>query len=131
MGKHAFSNLDGWEAYPQKAGEADILVCGANFGAGSSRQQAVGCFQALGVRAIIARSFAPIYFRNAINAGLAIIRVPDLDESIFDDGNELELDLRTGKVYDLTNDKKITGIPASSVQVSILKAGSLLDLANP
>lgn len=129
MGEHAFSNLEGWATYPKKAAQNDILVCGANFGAGSSRQQAVGCFQALGVKAIVAQSFAPIYFRNAINAGMAIMRVPDLDEHEISDNDDLELDLKEGRIYNRTTGNTITGVPAAEVQLAILKAGSLLDLA--
>jgi len=129
MGKHAFSNLEGWEDYPEKAARGDILICGANFGAGSSRQQAVGCFQALGVRAIVAKSFAPIYYRNAINAGMAILIAPDLNPDIISDGHSLDLDLENGLIRNITTGKTIIGIPASKVQLDILDAGSLLDLA--
>lgn len=129
MGEHAFSNLEGWEGYPQKARPDDILVCGANFGAGSSRQQAVGCFKALSVIAVVARSFASIYFRNAVNAGMAIVVVPGLSNNAISNRDELVLDMERGEVHNITTGKTITGIPASGVQLAILKAGSLLDLA--
>ncbi len=58
MGKYAFGNLEGWKDFSSKAGKGDILLVGSNFGAGSSRQQAVDCFRALGISAIIAISFA-------------------------------------------------------------------------
>lgn len=129
MGRHAFSNLAGWQDYPQKAVPNDILVCGANFGAGSSRQQAVGCFQALGVIAIVARSFASIYFRNAVNAGLPVVLAPDLSNNAISDGDELVLDIKKGEIHNLTTKMTITTIPASDVQLEILNAGGLLNLA--
>ena len=73
MKDYAFSNLDGWTDFPLKARKGDILVVGKNFGAGSSRQQAVDCFSALGIQAIIGESFGAIYKRNAINSGYPII----------------------------------------------------------
>ncbi len=129
MAEHAFSNLDGWQDYPKRARTGDILLCGANFGAGSSRQQAVDCFKALGVGAIVARSFASIYLRNAINAGLPVIQAPELKPDDINDGDELELDLETGQIRDISTGRTIAGIAASDVQLAILKAGSLLDLA--
>lgn len=78
MGKYAFSNLDGWEDFPQKAKSGDILVVGRNFGAGSSRQQAVDCFIALGISLIIGESFGAIYKRNVINSGLPLIEAPGI-----------------------------------------------------
>ena len=127
MAAHAFSSLEGWQDYPQRAKTGDILICGANFGAGSSRQQAVGCFQALGVAAIVARSFASIYFRNAVNAAMPVLVVPELKESDLDDGDEIRIDLSKGLL--ITGSKQLQGVPASSVQMDILRAGGLLSLA--
>ena len=64
MGRHALGNLEGWKDFPQKAKPGDIVVAGRNFGAGSSRQQAVDCFIALKTAAILAPSYSAIYFRN-------------------------------------------------------------------
>jgi len=80
MRKHTFGNLPGYEKFPEEAGEGDILVSGKNFGAGSSRQQAVDCFLSLGIRCIIAPSFGAIYERNAINAALAILVTDQLED---------------------------------------------------
>ena len=129
MAAHAFSSLEGWEDYPQRAAPGDILICGANFGAGSSRQQAVGCFQALGVAAIVAKSFASIYFRNAVNAAMPVLMVPDLDEADLTDGENIEIDLVKGEIRNPATGKVLKGIPASTVQMDILKAGGLLELA--
>ncbi|MGD9405154.1 MAG: 3-isopropylmalate dehydratase, partial [Anaerolineae bacterium] len=63
MGQYALDNLKGWEDFAQRAQPGDILLAGANFGAGSSRQQAVDCFRALGIGAIVAESYGAIYKR--------------------------------------------------------------------
>jgi 3-isopropylmalate dehydratase small subunit len=73
MGKFAFGNLNGYEDFSKKVGRGDIIVAGKNFGSGSSRQQAVDCFRALGIQCIIAESFGVIYERNAINAAFPIL----------------------------------------------------------
>ena len=73
MGRYAFGNLQGYENFARDVQPGDILITGKNFGSGSSRQQAVDCFKALGVAAIIAESFGAIYERNAINAAFPIL----------------------------------------------------------
>jgi 3-isopropylmalate/(R)-2-methylmalate dehydratase small subunit len=80
MGQYALDNLKGWEDFAQKAQAGDILVAGKNFGAGSSRQQAVDCFRALGIGCIVAESYGAIYKRNAINSGFPIVVLPGLTE---------------------------------------------------
>ncbi|MFO8034052.1 MAG: 3-isopropylmalate dehydratase, partial [Candidatus Bipolaricaulota bacterium] len=77
MAQYAFGNLEGWHDFPQRAKPGDILFVGENFGAGSSRQHAVDCFIALGISAIVGRSFGAIYRRNAINSGLPLLTLPD------------------------------------------------------
>jgi 3-isopropylmalate/(R)-2-methylmalate dehydratase small subunit len=129
MGAHAFSSLDGWQDYPDRAKEGDILICGENFGAGSSRQQAVGCFQALGVAAIVARSFASIYFRNAVNAAMPVVQAQGIGESMFQTGDRVEIDLVTGEIVNLESGLRVQGVPASTVQLEIIQAGGLLELA--
>jgi 3-isopropylmalate/(R)-2-methylmalate dehydratase large subunit len=69
MGQYTFDNLAGWEDFATKVQPGDIVVTGRNFGCGSSRQQAVDCFLALGVSAVVAESFGAIYERNAITRG--------------------------------------------------------------
>ena len=68
MGRYALGNLEGWKDFPDRARPGDILIAGRNFGAGSSRQQAVDCFKALKTGMILAPSFGAIYFRNAVNS---------------------------------------------------------------
>lgn len=125
MGPLAFGNLAGWEEFPRKVKPGDIVVTGKNFGAGSSRQQAVDCFLALGVRAIVARSFGAIYERNAINAALPIV-VSDLVESGIESGEEVELDLLAGKVTRLKDGSAVAAQQWPEVQTQTYRRGGLL-----
>ena len=125
MGQYALDNLEGWEDFAQKAQPGDVIVAGKNFGAGSSRQQAVDCFRALGVGAIVAESFGAIYKRNAINSGLPIISLPGLTQMAGElkTGAELEVDFKTGQVT--LGDKAFQARPFSRVQMDIFQAGNL------
>ncbi len=126
MGQYALGNLKGWEDFSQKAQPGDVIVVGKNFGAGSSRQQAVDCFRALGIVAIVAESFGAIYKRNAINSGMPIVSLPDLTAvaSEFKTGGELEVDFETGQVV-LNGEKTFQARPFSRVQMDIYQAGNL------
>ncbi len=124
MGQHAFGNLPGWEDFPAKAEDGDILVLGANFGCGSSRQQAVTCFASLGVKALLGKSFGAIYERNAINAGMPVLRC-GWDDQI-ESGDELEVDLASGVVRNLTRELQLAARPLSEVQLAIYNRGGLL-----
>jgi 3-isopropylmalate/(R)-2-methylmalate dehydratase small subunit len=132
MGAHALGNLEGWKDFPQKAGPGDILVAGRNFGAGSSRQQAVDCFIALGLAAIVAPSYSAIYFRNAVNAGFPVLRAEGLDRAAVEgrlrSGDEIEIDLQTGRGRNLTRNAPLDIKALSGVQRDILEAGSLFRL---
>jgi len=94
MGRYALDNLSGWEDFAGRCQPGDIVVAGANFGCGSSRQQAVDCFRALGVQALIAVSFGAIYFRNAVNAGWPVLSCPELDAAAIATGDEVEIDVQ-------------------------------------
>lgn len=125
MGQYTFDNLPGWEDFAKKAKPGDIVVTGKNFGAGSSRQQAVDCFKSLGISLSIAESYGAIYERNAINAGMPILRA-DLANTDIEDGEEIKVDLKTGKIERMKNLEKIQGEPFSSVQMEIYQRGGLL-----
>jgi 3-isopropylmalate/(R)-2-methylmalate dehydratase small subunit len=129
MGQYALGNLKGWEDFPQKVKPGDILVAGRNFGAGSSRQQAVDCFLSLKVGAILAPSFGAIYFRNAVNSGFPILRCPELknlvDEGLVESGDEVSLHFLSGRGEIENKRKSFRFIPMSSVQYDIHKAGGL------
>ncbi len=129
MGKYALDNLEGWEDFSQKAQKGDIIIAGENFGSGSSRQQAVDCFKALGIALIIAKSFGAIYKRNAINSALPIIEARNIEEIEAKDGDEIEVDIDTGLIVNLSNGKKTYAKPFSNVQKEILEAGGLFEYA--
>jgi homoaconitate hydratase family protein/3-isopropylmalate dehydratase small subunit len=126
MGKYAFDNLEGWEDFAQKAEKGDIIITGKNFGAGSSRQQAVDCFKALGIQAIVAESFGAIYERNAINAALPVLTYDSLDELELEQRDPIRLNFETGEIENLRNGKKSRIHPFSEVQMAIYKKGGLL-----
>ena len=126
MGQYAMDNLEGWEDFAQKAQLGDVILAGKNFGAGSSRQQAVDCFRALGIGAVVAESYGAIYKRNAINSGLPIVSLPNLTEMAdeFRTGDELEVDFETGQVV-LNGEKTFQAQPFSQVQMDIYQPGNL------
>jgi 3-isopropylmalate/(R)-2-methylmalate dehydratase small subunit len=128
MGQFAFGNLKGWEDFPKKAGKGDILAVGENFGAGSSRQQAVDCFISLGIAAVTGESFGEIYRRNAINSGFPIMTCASIMSSDFvETGDIVEIDLVKGAIKNLTRNCEIpSAVPASQIQLQIMQAGSLL-----
>jgi 3-isopropylmalate dehydratase small subunit len=123
MGQHAFGNLPGLEAFAKEARPGDIVVTGKNFGCGSSRQQAVDCFQTLGVTAIVATSFGAIYERNAINAGLPLVAA-DLLSAGLKDGDEITIDLATSRIAWAGG--AVQAEPFSTVQMAIYQRGGLL-----
>ncbi|MFZ2794517.1 MAG: aconitase/3-isopropylmalate dehydratase large subunit family protein [Prolixibacteraceae bacterium] len=128
MGAHAFGNLKGWEDYASRSEPGDIILTGSNFGAGSSRQQAVDCFRALGNQAIIARSFGAIYERNAINAGFPILTCDDLSPLDLKQRDRVAVDLEKSTLTNLENGRTIGLNPFSGVQMQIYQAGDLLQV---
>lgn len=131
MGQYALGNLEGWKDFPEKAHSGDILVAGRNFGAGSSRQQAVDCFTALNIGLILAPSFGAIYFRNAVNSGFPVLKCVALDElvakKVLETGDEIEVNFRSGEGRNISKDTSFTVEPMSTVQYDILKAEGLFN----
>jgi 3-isopropylmalate/(R)-2-methylmalate dehydratase small subunit len=129
MGAHALGNLEGWKDFPSKAKPGDILVAGRNFGAGSSRQQAVDCFAALGVAAIVAPSFGAIYFRNAVNSGFPVLKAGGLEDVVaagkLVSGDVLRVDGLRGGAAVRARGVSFGLEPLSRVQADILRAGNL------
>jgi 3-isopropylmalate/(R)-2-methylmalate dehydratase small subunit len=126
MGQYALDNLAGWEDFARKAQHGDIVMAGRNFGSGSSRQQAVDCFCALGIAAIVAESFGAIYKRNAINSGLPIVIAPGLTDKvhIFSSSDLLKINFATGEMSSHEG-KTLQALPFSEVQMDIYQAGNL------
>ena len=122
MAKHAMEDLD--SDFLNKVKEASIIVAGKNFGCGSSREQAATCLKYAGIDAIIAKSFARIFFRNAINQGLLVIECKEADQ--IDDGDTLEIDVEKGIIKDITNGKEIEFKALPPFLMEIIKAGGLI-----
>ena len=95
LAEHAFEVLG--EGFPTLLRKFEILVAGRNFGCGSAREQAVTAIAGLGIKAVVARSFARTFYRNAINSGLPIVECPDLVDAV-SEGDEIQIDLADGQI---------------------------------
>ena len=128
MGQYTFDNLKGYEDFAEKSQPNDIILTNKNFGAGSSRQQAVDCFKALGIPCIIAESYGAIYERNAINAAMPILSYEpgNLDTLELKTGDIIKVDLENATVVNLKNNKSANLNPFSNVQMEIYRNGGLL-----
>ncbi|MFX1520311.1 MAG: 3-isopropylmalate dehydratase [Promethearchaeota archaeon] len=127
MGQYALDNLEGWKDFVKRieTEKWEIVIVGENFGAGSSRQQAVDCFKALGIKAIIGESFGAIYKRNVINSGIPLIQLDKFDVASIDTDDELLLNLKEGKLENQTKKINVPIKPMSQVQMDIYLAGDL------
>jgi 3-isopropylmalate dehydratase small subunit len=125
MGQYAFDNLEGYEDFAKKVNKGDIVVVNKNFGAGSSRQQAVDCFKALGVQAIVAESYGAIYERNAINAAFPIVSYRSLDGLKLEHGDKVQINFETGEMKNVDKQTGIQVEPFSDVQLEIYQNGGL------
>ena len=121
MAEHAMEDLDPGFAKSVKAG--DVIVAGKNFGCGSSREQAATCLKAAGVAAVIAPSFARIFFRNAINGGLPVIELAEGTDAM-KMGDEVGVDFATGTVEHAG--KTYTFPPLPPEVLAILEDGGLI-----
>ncbi|MBT3210006.1 MAG: 3-isopropylmalate dehydratase large subunit [Bacteroidetes bacterium] len=121
MGQYTFDNLEGYEDFSKKAKAGDIVVVQKNFGSGSSRQQAVDCFKALGVQAIVAESYGAIYERNAINAAFPIITYDSLEGLDLENGDKIKINFETGLITNLKKNKTINAEKFSEVQIDIFQ----------
>lgn len=125
MAKHVLEDAD--PEFPIKVQKGDFVVGGENFGIGSSREHAPTIIKLAGVSAVLAKSFARIFYRNAINVGLPVVVVNTDD---IDTGDELELDLKKGILHNLTknNSQKIAEMP--HIMVRILESGGLMEFVS-
>ena len=125
MKVHAFESLD--PEFPQKVKPGDFVVGGENFGCGSSREQAPSVLKALGVQAVVAKSFARIFYRNAINIGLPVIVCKDLPDAV-KSGDDMELSLTEGVATAGGRDFSCTKLP--EYMQKILSQGGLIASLN-
>lgn len=121
LAKHVLEDAD--PAFATRVKRGDFIVAGSNFGLGSSREHAPLIIKMAGVSAVLAKSVARIFFRNAINLGLPVL-ICDTDK--INDGDELKVDLATGTVKDITNGNQLTFAKIPEVMLQILDAGGLI-----
>ena len=121
MKSHTFESLD--PEFAQKVVPGDFVVADENFGCGSSREQAPSVLKAVGVKAVIAKSFARIFYRNSINIGLPVIICKDLYDAVAE-GDELELDMEAGTITSGGQTFSCTKLPDNLQQ--ILNQGGLI-----
>jgi 3-isopropylmalate/(R)-2-methylmalate dehydratase small subunit len=121
LAKHVLEDAD--PDFASKMSPGDFVVGGKNFGLGSSREHAPTIIKLSGVSAVLAKSFARIFFRNSINVGLPVL-ICDTDK--IEPGDELEVDLESGKIRDLTNGQEQEFKPLPPTMIRILDDGGLL-----
>ena len=123
--KHVLEDAD--ETFASKVQKGDFVVAGNNFGLGSSREHAPQIIKIAGVGAVIAKSFARIFYRNAINIGLLAI---ECDTDKIDAGDDLELDIKKGVLKDLTKNIELEITPLPDVMIKLLADGGLVEHLN-
>jgi 3-isopropylmalate/(R)-2-methylmalate dehydratase small subunit len=121
LAKHVLEDAD--TEFASKMSPGDFVVGGKNFGLGSSREHAPTIIKLSGVSAVLAKSFARIFFRNSINVGLPVL-ICDTDK--INVGDELEVDLEAGAIKDLTNGEQLNFKPLPSTMIKILNDGGLV-----
>ncbi|MBA7688621.1 2,3-dimethylmalate dehydratase small subunit [subsurface metagenome] len=109
--------------FAERVASGDFIVAGKNFGLGSSREHAPLVIKMSGVGAVLAKSVARIFFRNAINIGLPVLIC---DTDMIDDGDQLEVNLKTGEISDLTKKVKLSFNRMPEVMLRILDEGGLI-----
>ena len=123
LAKHAMEDLD--INFVKKAKQGDFIVAGDDFGCGSSREHAIWALRGAGVKAVIANSFARIFFRNAINTGFYAIECKGLSKNIKDE-DELEIDIEKGVIKSLRDKREYKFAPFPKFAQDIIKAGGLI-----
>ena len=123
MAKHCFESV--YPEFMQRAKPGDIIVAGKNFGSGSSREQAATCLKYFGIGAIVAESFARIFYRNAINLGLPVIMAPGITKK-FKDKDDIEIDLETGIIKRMQSGEVIEAKKLPDFVLEIILCGGLI-----
>lgn len=123
LGKHCMETIS--PDFSQKVSPGDIIVAGNNFGCGSSREHAPLAIKGCGVSAVIAKSFAAIFFRNAINIGLPFLESSDVDK--INDDDLIEIDLSTGIIKNITQDKNYRTQAFPEFLQQIVESGGLIN----
>ena len=124
LASHCLEDLDG--GFVGKVEKGDVIVAGEDFGCGSSREHAVWAIRGAGVRTVIAKSFARIFYRNAINNGFYLIESADAIDKI-NDGDEVEIDYKAGVIKNKTAGIDISFNPLPDFALEIINDGGLLE----
>ena len=124
LASHCMEDID--KDFVKKVKDGDIIVGGANFGCGSSREHAPIAIKNSGVSCVIAATFARIFFRNSINIGLAILECPEASEKI-ENGDEVSIDFDTGVITNLTKNETYKAEPFPEFVKKIIDADGLLN----
>jgi len=123
LAQHCMEDLDPDFAQAVEAG--DVIVAGENFGCGSSREHAPLALKGAGVSCVVARSFARIFYRNAINVGLPILEAPAAEEGS-ESGHQLEIDLQEGRIRNLSTGEVFQSEPYPDFMMEIIGVGGLV-----
>ena len=124
LAKHCMEDID--KEFVNKVKDGDIMVGGANFGCGSSREHAPAAIKASGISCVIAKTFARIFYRNAINIGLPIIECEEAAEKI-DNGDEVEIDFDSGVITNKTKNETYQGQSFPEFLINIINSNGLLN----
>ncbi|MFC2000006.1 3-isopropylmalate dehydratase small subunit [Chloroflexota bacterium] len=124
LARHCMEDIDG--QFPEKVQPGDFIMADTNFGCGSSREHAPLAIQASSVSAVIARSFARIFFRNSINIGLPILECDEAVEQT-DPGDTLEVDLASGEIKNTTKSRVFQAKPYPDFMLELIMAGGLIE----
>jgi len=124
LAKHAMEDIDA--LFVDNVKEGDVIVAAQDFGCGSSREHAIWALRGAGIRAVIADSFARIFFRNGINNGFILIECQDASKKV-STGDELEIDLDGGTIKNLTKDEEYLFLPFPPFVLEMLSCKGLLN----
>ncbi len=123
MAKHCFEAV--YPDFLKHAKAGDIIVAGKNFGCGSSREQAATCLKYFGVAAVVAESFARIFYRNALNLGLPVVVASSIASRV-NHGDTLEIDLEKGRINNMTSGDSYSSTPLPDFIMQIIHDGGLI-----
>jgi 3-isopropylmalate/(R)-2-methylmalate dehydratase small subunit len=123
LASHVMENID--SSFASKVAKGDVIIAGRNFGCGSSREEAPIALKAAGISAVVAESFARIFYRNSINRGLTVLTCPGVHEG-FKSGDAAKVDFQEGVVRNLKTGKVFKAEPLPNFVLKIIQAGGLL-----
>jgi 3-isopropylmalate/(R)-2-methylmalate dehydratase small subunit len=124
LAKHCMEDID--LDFVKRVKKGDIMVATTNFGCGSSREHAPLAIKSSGIACVIAKSFARIFFRNAINIGLPLLECEDAPDNI-ETGDTVEVDLATGRIKNLKNGQTFMAKPYPDFMSGLISAGGLIE----